>query len=152
MLFVPVCLHITTNNLLIERSKKRKCARDESEATTTSLVTVTDAASDEADKCVFCFLSPCITLHNAEAIVGAGQAASDRNPPIRKQLYRRFWHIIDNVGGWNTPQYLRKKAETGGQTNIVQHRREIMPECVLKIVRQKFPNPAGKDYMGHHWE
>ena len=31
-------------------------------------------------------------------------------------------------------------------------RRDIMPKCVLSLVRTWFPNPDGVPYMGHLWE
>ena len=32
------------------------------------------------------------------------------------------------------------------------HRRDIMPNCVLHVVRSWYPNPAKVAYMGHMWE
>ena len=31
-------------------------------------------------------------------------------------------------------------------------KRDVMPDCVLKIVRHWYPNPSGKPYMGHKWQ
>jgi hypothetical protein len=32
------------------------------------------------------------------------------------------------------------------------HKRDIMPKCVVTLVRHCFPNPGGFPYMGHMWE
>ena len=32
------------------------------------------------------------------------------------------------------------------------HKRDIMPKCVITLVRHWFPNPGGFPYMGHMWE
>ena len=36
--------------------------------------------------------------------------------------------------------------------HYVWHRRDIMPDCVLKLVRGWLPNLDGDEYMGHMWE
>lgn len=56
---------------------------------------------------------------------------------------------------WNHPRYQAKKAEHFNRDeeveNIVWTQREIMPECVLSLVRDLYPNPPGRPYMGHKW-
>ena len=108
----------------------------------------------QAGACPFCFLAPCIvTICNNAHWIGPGQNPSEHNPAIRKGIYYRFWSAIANLGGWNLPQYIVKKtAHGGGDPAIVYHRREIMPDCVLKFTRGRYPNPDGIPYMGHHWE
>ena len=104
--------------------------------------------------CPFCFLNPCIVnqCRNAHWI-GPGQAPSDHNPAIRKTIYYRFWSAVANLGGWNMPQYLAKKVRIGGGVpGIVYHKREIMPDCILKFVRSMYPNPQSVPYLGHRWE
>lgn len=112
-----------------------------------------EGPSAEDNKCPHCFFHPCVAQANSTAPwLGHGQAPCERNASIRKDLYRRFWKCLANVGGWLIPEYLTKKSVTGGGDWIVMHRREIMPECVLKLVRNRYPNPKGIAYMGHMWE
>lgn len=57
---------------------------------------------------------------------------------------------------WNHPTYIQKKISALQRDpryrNFVNHRRDIMPNCVLKCVRGWFPNPENVPYMGHLWE
>ena len=109
--------------------------------------------ADNDHQCQFCFLTPCIADSNRNAPwLGQGQAPSNANPSIRKGLYRRFWKCINNSGGWLIPRYLAKKSTMGGGQYAVMHRREIMPDCVLELIRTLYPNPNGIPYMGHMWE
>ncbi|KAK3091300.1 hypothetical protein FSP39_018771 [Pinctada imbricata] len=34
---------------------------------------------------------------------------------------------------------------------IVWTLREVMPDCILTVVRELYPNPPGQLYMGHEW-
>lgn len=55
---------------------------------------------------------------------------------------------------WNHPRYQAKKAEHFNRDeveNIVWTQRETMPECVLSLVRDLYPNPPGRPYMGRKW-
>jgi hypothetical protein len=56
--------------------------------------------------------------------------------------------MIANMGGWNLPQYMGKKRTAGD----ILHKRDIMPHCVVDLVRTKYPNPKDKPYMGHKWQ
>jgi hypothetical protein len=58
---------------------------------------------------------------------------------------------------WKDVRYLqRKKAALGLDPNFNMfqwmHRRDIIPNCVLKTVRSWYPNPEGLPYLGHMWE
>lgn len=112
----------------------------------------------DANACPYCYLNPCVTTFR-QGWLGNGQAARKGNNGKRKEKYKKFWSLIGSLGGWNHPLYLEKKnralqheASTeefvweGGRTL-----REIMPECVLKLVRGLYPNLPGQDYMGHMW-
>ena len=104
------------------------------------------------DECEFCFQSPCVTLRDLH-FVGNGQVACDNNSAIRKEKYRKYWKVMTNIGGWNDPRYLAVKQEraNGGEWAI-QHRREVIPKCVLQQLRNLYPNPKDKSYMDHKWE
>ena len=109
---------------------------------------------EDNDVCPHCFMRVCVAQANNEAPwLGPGQGASEYNPPIRKQHYKRFWKIVSNLGGWNMEPYIAKKQQLGGnRPDIVYHQREIMPQCVLDLVGSLYPNPSGQPYMGHQWE
>ena len=46
----------------------------------------------------------------------------------------------------------RKKIRVGGGDWVLTHRRELMPECVVDLARQLYPNPKNIPYMNHMWE
>lgn len=104
--------------------------------------------------CPHCLLDPCIVTQCANARwIGQGHAASDQNSSIRRGIYYRFWSSIANLHGWNDPLYIvRKIAKGQGRQGVENHRREVMPKCVLKHVRGMYPNPDGIPYMEHKWE
>jgi hypothetical protein len=82
-----------------------------------------------------------------------GQHPSIHNSAIRRAIYRWFWQVIDNLGGWRIQEYVSYKiALAHGDESIVYHQREVMPNCVVKLVRGKYPNPSGVPYMEHKWE
>lgn len=121
-----------------------------------------DAQGDDADPgeavpagdddCPFCFLSPCVTSH-PHHFLGAGQPACDANSGMRKEHYRNYWKVMSNCRGWNDLRYLARKVQAGqGGEWAVVHRREVMPDCILKQVRSLYPNPPNRPYMGHMWE
>jgi hypothetical protein len=57
---------------------------------------------------------------------------------------------------WQDPRYVARKRAALHQDprrrNYVYHRRDLMPKCVLVLVRSWFPNPPNVPYMGHMWE
>jgi hypothetical protein len=55
---------------------------------------------------------------------------------------------MDYFGLWKDTRYLEKKVAVGGET-AVWHKREVMPLCVLKEIRDLYPNPSGIPYLGH---
>jgi hypothetical protein len=103
--------------------------------------------------CPHCLLVPCVATSQRDARwLGNGLPPHAENAAIRRGLYKRFWNTMANLGGWHTPQYVAKKMHIGGGQGIVYHKREIMPDCVLKLCRDLYPNPKDKEYMGHKWE
>jgi hypothetical protein len=55
---------------------------------------------------------------------------------IRKIRYRKYWHVIDNLGGQKKASYMSKKARTASEDGeSVWHGREIMPEYWYTIHR-----------------
>lgn len=110
-----------------------------------------DAAAGE---CPFCFCSPCVTFHR-QSWLGSGQPAHGRNSAIRKTKYKKYWSMMERRNAWRHPRYLRKKSAAMQRDDVdetvVQISREIMPDCVLTVVRDLYPNPPGQPYMGHRW-
>jgi hypothetical protein len=100
--------------------------------------------------CPYCFLTPCVTTYR-QRWLGQGQAAQPGNNAIRKKLYKNFWRMMSVLGGWNTEPYREKKERSMENVPYVIIEREIMPHCILKLVRDMYPNPVGVPYMEHKW-
>ena len=113
--------------------------------------------NEDEDKCVFCLCSPCVTDERNRQSWWPAEISepSLQNSRQRKNCYQRFWGMLANFGVWQCEQYLEKKRTSLSniRTNpdYIILKREIMPECVLKFVRNLFPNPKGYPYMGHKW-
>ena len=111
-----------------------------------------------AEECQYCYCRPCITneanrqlwweLHDTEP--------SDRNHGLRKEKYKRFWTMMFHRYAWEDQRYkIKKEAALKNDPRFkkyIWHRRDIMPKCVLQLVRQWLPNTLGTPYMGHLWE
>lgn len=114
--------------------------------------------TEGADKCEHCLCSPCITDEgNRQMWWGTQPVAPHRlNTSARKYAYRRFWTMLYHRQIWLDPEYMARKVTALGQdarrVNFVYHRRDIMPDCVIRQVRRWYPNPRGVAYMGHMWE
>ncbi|CAC5392266.1 unnamed protein product [Mytilus coruscus] len=98
--------------------------------------------------------SPCVT-QNRQNWLGVGQRPHARNSRIRKLKYKLFWRMLQDRGAWNNPQYRSKKRRLLNRDRVdetvVIVRREVIPDCVLNLVRELYPNPKSKPYMGHRW-
>ena len=110
---------------------------------------------NEKDKCPFCFCRPCVTDEsNRQLWWGNSNGVSHRaNAASRKGCYRNFWAMMSHRGVWQIEEYTDKKKSQLrlNKGNIVTVRREIMPECVLKAVRNWYPKTDDEVYMGHTW-
>jgi len=112
-------------------------------------------------ECHYCFCRPCIT--SPEPMWLREQAACPENAAIRRKMYKNFWGVMSNLmpSPWHDPRYLaRKQARMAQDAALAPARRrlvmagsvrEVMPKCVLRLVRRKYPNPPGVPYMGHRW-
>ena len=61
---------------------------------------------------------------------------------------------MNNAGGWYDPRYLAIKVQWANDgERVIQHRREVMPVCVLTQLRTLYPNPKEKPYtiMDYMW-
>jgi len=65
--------------------------------------------------------------------------------------------MLFHRGVWQDPRYLAKKEAALSQDlgNVWaggrNHKRDLMPKCVIDCVRNWLPNPTGQNYMGHRW-
>ena len=113
----------------------------------------------EAEECPFCFCRPCVTDPRfTQAWWDHVHPPHKDNNKHRKPIYKRFWVMLANRAAWQDPRYVRKKQlalvgeyEFYAWAGPSNHRRDIMPDCVLKLVRYWRPNPPGQPYMGHKW-
>ena len=127
---------------LIAVPKKIKCTSKKEQNNEDQQPTPQSSDIEINRRCPCCFISPCIAYSNRAARwIGLGRPANMENPSIRKQIYRRFWKIMANNGGWHIPEYMEKKIRIGGGDWVLTHRRELMPECVTSLARQLYPNP-----------
>lgn len=111
------------------------------------------------EKCPHCLCDPCIAHEaNRQSWWLAGQhPPRTGNSSGRKQLYKRFWSMLTERGLWMSETYTIRKNEAlrrdpQQNTYVWYHRREIMPNCVLQLVRGWLPNHPKTPYMGHMWE
>lgn len=117
-----------------------------------------DGSSDDGDAFEIegyhhCFCNPCITA-NRQSWLGHGVPVHKRNSELQKVRYRKFWQMLDKKQVWKHPRFLRRKTRRFNRTDdsIVWTVREIMPRCLVELVRSLFTNPAGRPYMGHKWQ
>ena len=110
---------------------------------------------EKETRCPHCFCQPCITNdQNRQQWWGQGPHEPQiQNSGKRKNCYRRFWTMMAHRRVWDIEEYQQKR-----QNDLLLHRdecvivfREIMPDCVLEIVRKWYPNPVHVPYMGHKW-
>ena len=114
--------------------------------------------SPDEEECRFCLCRSCITNEQNRQFwwEDNNEAPCRRNSALRKEKYKRFWTMMFHRDAWKDPRYqaekLRALRADPRHRKYEWHRHDIMPKCVLSLVRQWFPNPAGVPYMGHLWE
>lgn len=112
----------------------------------------------ESPECPHCLCRPCITNEQNRQMWWESQehAAHEGNSFLRKEKFKRFWTNLYHRGIWNDPRYLERKRAAlrrdRPRKKYVYHRRDLIPKCVLTLVRKWFPNPDVQEYMGHHWD
>lgn len=107
------------------------------------------------ERCNLCYCTPCIVvIGEKQTWMLPRQEPSAINRTLRKDIYFRFWGLISNAGGFTATEYLGKKQESlnVAGASATKVRREIMPDCVLTFVRERYPNPPGIPYVGHKWK
>merc|ERR1719186_2291672 len=110
----------------------------------------------EAEGCPTCFLPECIILRHQLWMPTVNYPPSPNNHSVRKELYTRFWGLLSNKKAFQLRPYVQKKMNSLRQ--LPPHlrrrrrlRREILPDCVVRRVRQWYPNEGNTAYMGHYW-
>jgi hypothetical protein len=137
-----------------------KCTQTESMETETEdenpgFVIEQDQSQNE---CPYCFCKPCITNEQNSQLWWHANTEEPhlRNSGLRKEHYKRFWTMLLHRGVWNDDRYIVMKVDAMSRDPRRQrydwHKRDIMPKCVVSLVRHWFPNPGGFPYMGHMWE
>ena len=115
-------------------------------------------AVEGSDICPHCLSGPCITHEENRQMWWPEHAkpAHMENSKERKKLYKKFWTMCYHRGVWQHPVYKdRKERALGGdptRKRYTWHRRDLMPQCIIKLLRGWLPNPATVPYMGHFWE
>ncbi len=151
---------------------------DSDTSDTDSVVTVEDSDPDTIDElsdkipleeerilqdktrpeCPKCLCSPCIiSEENRQA--WWPQVKSEpcpENSNYRKNLYKTFWTMLYARMLCCNDRYLLRKNQALQQqktgTKFLFSRRDLMPDCVIDLVRFWFPNPNDIPYMNHKWE
>ncbi|CAG2188058.1 unnamed protein product [Mytilus edulis] len=112
----------------------------------------------ESPECSYCLCRPCITDEQNRQMWWENEncAPHERNSFLRKDKFKRFWTNLFHRGVWNDPRYLRRKRDAlkrdRPRRKYTYHRRDLIPKCVLELVRKWFPNPSCQEYMGHKWD
>jgi hypothetical protein len=115
---------------------------------------------DESEsECPFCLCRPCITSEkNKQSWWPTMPSAPHRlNSQSRKTCYNKFWTMMFHRGVWQDRRYKQRKSVALGldPTNnqyVWLHKRDLMPDCIIKLVREWYPNPTSVPYMGHLWQ
>jgi len=119
--------------------------------------------NSEENECPYCLCRPCITSEDNRQMwwEDRNHAAHDWNNGLRREHYKRFWTMLYHRQVWQDERYIARKNSALEQDphhtlyawgGGYKHRRDLMPECVLKLVRGWFPKPPHKNYMGHKWQ
>ena len=113
----------------------------------------------EEDECPYCLCRPCVTDDSNRQLWWeiAPKPSSKKNNKLRKPVYKRFWTMLFHRRAFLDVRYSARKAQALGLNPRRKkyqwlHRRDLLPNCVLDIVRQWYPNPLNMPYMGHKWD
>lgn len=94
--------------------------------------------------CDYCLRAPCITSSDFKP---RGRCSARlTNHKKRRTDYKWYWKTLKDNGLWDNPTYLDRKQELGC---LIDDVREVMPHCVIKDVRDRWPNPPNVPYQGH---
>ena len=109
----------------------------------------------EGGECPYCLCTPCITNErNRQRWWPLAPRPNHRlNSLSRKTCYKSFWTMLYHRRVWLDARYITRKRTALGldpQQNRDGsiHRRDLMPDCVLKLVRGWYPNV---EKSAHTW-
>ncbi len=115
----------------------------------------------DAEECPHCLSKPCITDPTNKQLWWEDNSVAEniQNSGLRKGHYKRFWTMLLHRGVWSDPRYQARKRQAlqlyANRHRLVwsgnRHRRDLMPNCVITLVRNWLPNPPNTPYMGHTW-
>ena len=101
-------------------------------------------ATASVPPCEFCLQAPCITSSPFKP-----QGRSDAritNHTKRLKDYKWYWRTLKDCGLWENAFYQARKQFLGCHIDDI---REVMPNCVVTDVRDRWPNPPHVPYQGH---
>lgn len=110
------------------------------------------------EECPYCLCKPCITDESNRQMWWESENTepNKNNNSFRKEKYKRFWTMLFHREVFLDERYKSKKLQALQQDphkrKLTWHKRDILPKCVIDIVRTWFPNPEDMPYMGHMWE
>lgn len=114
---------------------------------------------EDEEECQHCFCRPCVTNERfRQSWWGQDPRLPSRfNSRIRKDTYKKFWTMLYHRYAWHDERYRTKKRQALRTHNrhegwVGYHVRDIMPDCVLTLVRTWYPNLDKVPYMGHLWQ
>ena len=108
--------------------------------------------------CPACLCRPCCTNNDNRQLWWpvVNTLPNPANRTTRLKIYKCFWAMLLNRGVWKDPRYIDRKTRAMALDpylkDFVCHKRDIMPECVLKLVRSWYPNLEGEPYISHKWD
>ena len=93
-------------------------------------------ATPDEEECQQCFCQPCVTVETNRQVWWAieNSTAHSSNHQLRKRAYFKFWTMLYHRGAWQDRRYLDKKRQRLPTSGLFK--REIMPTCVLSMVRR----------------
>ena len=80
------------------------------------------------DPCPYCHCTPCVIRQPPDFLSGSS-APHACNRQKRFKLYQKFWRLMEDLGEWRDPTYLKRKK----QKTAVEDPREIFPQCILDV-------------------
>jgi hypothetical protein len=112
------------------------------------------------NRCDQCLSYPCVTDERFRQLWWEtdNYEPHNRNSGLRKVAYKKFWTMLLHRDLWRNAEYLERKdaalAQDANRNNYIwagQHKRDLMPNCVVDLVRSWYPNTKDVPYMGHKW-
>ncbi|OWF50015.1 hypothetical protein KP79_PYT00924 [Mizuhopecten yessoensis] len=140
----------------VETSSGNNLSSDVDNGTDVEQFTVEQVS--DAEECEYCLCRPSITNESNKQLWWETEKVEQhkRNSALRKEKYKRFWTNLFHRKVWKYPRYTERKKQALStdlrKTKYVYHRRDLIPKCILELVRFWFHNPPNVPYKGHMWE